>query len=361
MIGLLVRKFSTTFYKYPQAPDIENLKGEFSSLKIAIIADYLTETCLKYECRIRNITPDNYQDVLQNWKPDFLFVESAFHGFNGSWRYELAKQPFIMRFTKPTIIKQVLLFAKSRGIPTVFWNKDDDVYFNSFIDIAKLFDHVFTADTNCVPRYRAEIPSSATVNTLMMPYQPALHWFNNFSFSINKPCFTGSYYRKILDCRRVYMDMLFNAALETKVDIDVYDRNSDRFSRFVEFRYPKCKAVNVKSRVPHNQTGQLYKSYVLSINVNSITNSETMCSRRLLEIIACGGIAMTNPSLCIAKYFTPYCHVVAGADEAIELFNRLRYGPNSSDLERAASGAKYVRANHTWSHRIQEICEVAKI
>jgi len=84
-------------------------------------------------------------------------------------------------------------------------------------------------------------------------------------------------------------------------------------------------------------------------------------SRRLLEILACGGIAMTNPSACVAKHFAPYCRVVATAEEAEEAFARLRHGPDRDDLERAAEGARYVRSAHTWSHRIREICRVAGV
>ena len=86
-----------------------------------------------------------------------------------------------------------------------------------------------------------------------------------------------------------------------------------------------------------------------------------MCSRRLLEILACGGIAMTNPSLCVARHFAPYCKVVSTPEEAMETFARLRHGPDSRDLELAAEGARYVRSAHTWSHRLQNICATAVV
>lgn len=361
MIGLLIRKFSATFYKYPQAPAVTERQGEFGSLKVALIADHLTETCLTFECLVKNVTPANYRDVLGSWRPDLLLVESAFHGSNGTWRYELAKQPRWLRLIQPTAIFRVLECARSHGIPTVFWNKDDGAYFDHFIGIAKSFDHVFTTDANCVPRYRAVVPASTTVNTLMIPYQPAVHWFDGFDFSTPSACFTGSYYRKILNERRSYLDMLFQAAQETGARIDIFDRNYDRFSRHFEFRYPEMEAIRVHPRVSHWETGRLYKTHALSINVNSVTDSETMCSRRLLEILACGGIAMTNPGKCVTKYFAPYCRVVSTPEEAREAFARLRHGPDSQDLERAAEGARYVRSAHTWTHRLKDVCEVVNI
>ena len=361
MIGLVVRKFSSTFYRYPQAPVVTEWQGAFAKLKVALVADHLTETCLAFECRIKNVTPKNFREVLRTWRPDILLVESAFHGSNGCWRYELAKQPLWLRCIKPTAIFRVLECARSLGIPTVFWNKDDGAYFDHFVHIAKSFDHVFTTDETCVPRYRAVVPASTTVNTLMIPYQPAFHFFDGFDFSTRTACFTGSYYRKILNSRRLYLDMLFQAAEEAGACIDVFDRNYDRLSRRFEFSFPEMDAVRVHPRVSHWETGRLYKSHTLSINVNSVTDSETMCSRRLLEILACGGIIMTNPSACVARHFAPYCKVVSTPEEAREAFARLHQGPDKQDLERAAEGAHYVRCAHTWSHRLQDICSTAGV
>lgn len=361
MFGLIARKFSSTFYSYPQAPKVTERTGEFAKLKVALIADHLTESCLTFECRVRNVTPQNFRDVLRSWRPDLLLVESAFHGWGGCWRYELAKQSRWMRLTKPTAIFRVLDCARSMGLPTVFWNKDDGAFFDQFIDVAKSFDHIFTTDATCVPRYRAVVPDGTTVGTLMIPYQPVFHSFDGFDFSTRTACFTGSYYRKILNARRTYLDMLFQAAGESGARIDVFDRNHDRLSRRFEFSFPEMDTLKVHPRIAHWETGRLYKSHVLSINVNSVTDSDTMCSRRLLEILACGGIAMTNPSRCVSRYFAPYCRVVSTPEEAREVFSRLRHGPDRQDLERAAEGARYVRGAHTWAHRLQDICAVTGV
>ena len=83
-----------------------------------------------------------------------------------------------------------------------------------------------------------------------------------------------------------------------------------------------------------------------------------MYSRRLVEILACGGIAVTNPSPAVDRYFKDYCHVVHDAVEATELFARLKHGPSADDLARAQAGARYVLAQHTWAHRLDEIARV---
>ena len=86
-----------------------------------------------------------------------------------------------------------------------------------------------------------------------------------------------------------------------------------------------------------------------------------MVSRRLLEILACGGIAVSNPSLAIQTHFPDFCHVAHSGEELQALFERLQAGPNTDDLERAKSGAEYVAAHHTWAHRLEQICQTLRL
>jgi spore maturation protein CgeB len=360
MVGRVIRTLGSMVYGYAKVPEDVVGQGPFGRLKVALIADLFTTECLSAECRIRHVTPGNYREVIQSWKPDILFAESVFHGAGGSWRYELAKQPKYLRWDKPKAIFDVVEYARSRGVPTVFWNKDDGAYFDAFIDVARGFDYVFTTDRECLGRYRERLDSGVPVNTLMMAYQPSYHDFTGFNFECREACFTGSYYRNILGQRRQFLDMVFDVTRDADLPLNVYDRNHDRFSRYFAFRYPTQPHMKVHPKVPHVETGRIYKSHVASINVNSVTESETMCSRRLLEILACGGIAVTNPSLCVDKHFRDFCHVVSAPEEARETFCRLKFGPSTEDMERAEAGARHVRQFHTWEHRLEEICAVVK-
>jgi spore maturation protein CgeB len=358
MVGAVIRKLGSWVYKYPKVAEDVSGAGRFGHLKIALVTDYFTADCLSAECRVRNVTPANYRDVIENWKPDLLLVESAFHGVDGSWRYELAKQPKTFQFTRPTAIFRVIDCARSAGIPTVFWNKDDGPFFDAFIDVAKAFDYVFTTDEECLARYREQVPAHVPVNTLIMPYQPTFHSFTGFNFTRKEACFTGSYYRRILNERRRFLDMVFEICEHNEMPLNIFDRNHDRLSRHFEFRFPKNGQMRLHGKVPHRETANIYKSHIISINVNSVTSSETMFSRRLVEILACGGIAVTNPGRAVDRYFRDFCHVVQTHEEVQELFVRLRHGPSREDLDRAEAGARYVRENHTWAHRLEKICTV---
>jgi len=366
MPARLIRKVANLIYAHPGSNslgDVSQVKrsGQFAQLKIALVADQFTTDCLSIECQVQSLTPRNYEAMLRSWKPDFIFIESTFHGVGGVWRYELAKQPAWLLWTKPTAIYRLIHFAKVLGIPTVFWNKDDGAYFDDFIDVAKCCDVVFTTDENCLTSYRASVGPNIPVQVMMMPYQPAFHSFTGFDFKVKRACFTGSYYRRVLSGRRAFLDFIFATTAKADVPIDVYDRNHDRLSRHFAFRFPRMPHLVMHPKVTQLKTALIYKEHISSINVNSITDSETMVSRRLLEILACGGIVVSNPSRAITKHFADFCHIVSNEEEGIALFARLKEGPTTRDFEMAKAGANYVAQHHTWAHRLEQICRTVHV
>ena len=63
-----------------------NPTGAFRNLKVALIADELTSSCLSFECQVRDLTPLNAHWVLKFWKPDLLLVESDWQGRGNAWK-----------------------------------------------------------------------------------------------------------------------------------------------------------------------------------------------------------------------------------------------------------------------------------
>lgn len=329
---------------------------KFQEMRVALVSDDLTRTCLSRECGLHHPTPIG--GGLSFWlrKPAFLLVESAWEGHQGAWKYKIAAYPDHPRRSNASLQKLVAR-ARSRGIPTVFWNHEDGVHFDRFIGSARLFDHVFTVDANCVPRYKAVMGEGASVHTLMFPVQPAMHSFTGFNFRHRRANFVGSYGQHVHDGRRQWQDAVFGAALASGLGLTVFDRNSGR--KAGHYRYPALPGLAVRPAVPHAHTAQIYKDHLVSLNVNTVDDSPTMYSRRLVEILACGGIAVTSPAPSVDAMFKDYCHVVRTADEARPLFERWhRDGPSAQDLERARAGADYVLREHTWARRLAQIAQV---
>jgi len=340
-------------------------------IRIALIADELTTTSLKQEADVKIITPRNYKSVLNSsWRADFLFVESAWKGEGNRWKYGVASFPELNY--KPTLLKRVyrsyhqnrgninlqrvVEYAKSLDIPTVFWNKEDCIHYDRFKESAKLFDHIFTVDSNCIPKYKEMVDNSVSVNPLLFAIQPSIHYFKGFDFKYSSANFLGSYSHHIHNRRREWQDMMFESATTTGLGLTVYDRNSNRGSK--NYRYPSLDNMQIKSAVPYSKTADIYRDYLVSLNVNTIEDSPTMFSRRLIEIIACGGIAVTNPTLAVEEHFKEYSYIVHDEKEMRDLFKRLKYGASEEDMEKMRAGAEFIAENHTWKHRLKEIIEV---
>lgn len=330
-------------------------RNHLDGLRVALVSDALTLECLEQEVNVLPVTPNNYRMLFKFGHPDILLVESAWQGWNNRWKFGIAAYPDHPARTN-LVLQKMVAHARDLGIPTVFWNKEDGVHFDRFIGSAKLFEHIFTVDANCLPRYRAVVPPAVTVNSLMFPVQPSIHHFRGFHFKHFRANFVGSYSRHIHDRRRHWQDMLFAATADSGLGLTVYDRNSDR--KAAHYRFPPIAGMEVRPAVPHAQTAQIYRDYLVSINVNTVEDSPTMFSRRLVEILACGGIAVSNTSPAVARHFRDYCHLVENAEEARELFARLRGGPSADDLARAEAGSRYVLAEHTWARRLAEITRV---
>ena len=69
---------------------------------------------------------------------------------------------------------EILNWAKDMKCPTIFWNKEDPVHFKSFLNVAKLFDYVFTTDIDCIQRYKNALDHDR-VYLLPFAVQPKLH------------------------------------------------------------------------------------------------------------------------------------------------------------------------------------------
>lgn len=333
-------------------------------LNIALISDTLTFECLDEASNVKYITPKNYKKILSANKIDFLFVESTWLGLNNQWRYKVATSPkrkvhrildFIMqRNTNP--LSKVVSFAKEKNIPTIFWNKEDPVHYDRFIASATLFDYIFTVDEGSIINYQKH--TKAIINTLPFAIQTSLHNPNNLpSKTSGKANFVGSYGNPNHVTRKYWQDLMFDK-VPAVMSLDIYDRNSDRPNMM--YRFPKLNNTQVLSKVTNAETANIYKNYDLSLNVNTVETSTTMLSRRLVEIIACAGVAITNDSPAVQKYFKDYCYVVKTEDDLLDVLNSIKDGIPQSAKDRALAGAEYIKNHHTWDQRLQFVLDTIR-
>jgi len=325
-------------------------RGRYSNLKVALVADALTDAGLGAECNVRRLTPSNYRTVLRRWRPDIVFVESAWAGWRNAWKYKIASYTDHPERTTRDIA-MVVAEAADLGIPAVFWNKEDSVHYDRFINTASFFQYIFTVDSNCIPKYQSDIPG-CKVGTLMFPIQPRFHYLDDKTdCATGFSCFIGSYSSHIHPRRRQWQHLLFESA--ARYGLDIYDRNYKR--KAAHYRYPAISGMRIHKAVPYAKTAEIYRSYRVNLNVNTIEDSPTMYSRRLIEILAVGGVAISTPSLAVSRLFSDYCYVVATADELNGAIDSIAGAEYLMAKERAREGAQQVSRDHTWERRLEHL------
>lgn len=324
-----------------------------AALKIALISDELTHKCLSKECSVLPVTPWNYKGIFGIWRPDLLFVESCWRGPLRSWRYKIASYPDFPERTNQGLAR-VVAAARDAEIPTVFWNREDGVHFDRFIDSAKLFDRVLTVDERMLPHYREALGPDAKIGVMMFAASARLHKPRTVDV-LRRASFVGSYSSHHA-ARKQWQDKMFLSA--EAIGLTVYDRNSSRKS--AEYRYPPHPWIDVRRAVPYARTAEIYRRHAVNLNVNTITNSATAFSRRLVEIIATGSLALTNVTPAVSNIFDKYCIATNDAEEARQVFDRIsRDGLSKKDIEKCREGADYVMKNHIWRHRLEQILDFA--
>ena len=324
--------------------------GAVKDLVVAAILDEFTLECLRPECRIVTFRPDNWQGILERERPHFLLVESAWKGNGGSWEYRVAQYNYPGREE----LERLVHWCRQNGIPTIFWNKEDPVHFKRFIDTAKLFDHIFTTDANCIPEYRKELAHDR-VYALPFAAQPRLHNPIRVSGYREKGvCFAGSYYRNRHPQRREELEWLLDAAFN--FGLEIYDRGHGQTGRGTDqFTFPERFQAAIAGGLPYNEIVRAYKQYKVFLNVNSVTDSPTMFSRRVFELLACGTPVVSTPARGITELLGPdVVQIVRSRNEAQQTLARLL----SDDLLRerlGLAGQRLVATRHTYAHRLHQL------
>ena len=168
--------------------------NELKKLKVAAIMDTFTLGNFKSECELRQITSDGWRAQLDEFKPDMFFLESAWEGKDKSWYKKIANGS--------KDLYDLTNYCHEKGIPVIFWNKEDPVYTDVFMSAASCADYVFTTDFDCIERYKRTLQHN-NVYLLHFSAQPRVHNPIEMHDRKDKFCFAGAYYHRYKDRSRV--------------------------------------------------------------------------------------------------------------------------------------------------------------
>lgn len=308
------------------------------------VMDEFTTGCFEQDLNLIQPRPDNWYALLEKYKPELVFIESAWKGNFGSWQYRVAEYS-----NKPgQEVAQLCKYAREKGIPTVFWNKEDPVHHDKFMCSAKLVDGIFTTDANMKESYFRKT-GNPNIHALPFAAQPALHRPAPLTGRKQKLCFAGSWYGNRHAERGQSMRWLLETA--NQYDLDIYDRNHGTGV----FPFPDEFQKGIKGSLPYKELCEEYNRYRVFLNVNSVVDSPTMFSRRVFELMACGTPIVSTYAKGIENLFeSDAVWLVRSREEAQEAIHTLM----TDDVEwrrRSLAGIREVFAKHTYAHRLNTI------
>lgn len=316
---------------------------ELKDLKVACIFDPFTMQCFEPEVDLIVFTPDNWKAVFEFNRPHILMVESAWKGNNESWTNRVSKNTDDLR--------EVIEWCKKNNIPTVFWNKEDPVHYDVFINTAKNFDYIFTTNKECVIKYKNDLKREH-VFTLPFAAQPKLHNPTELlSGRKDGVCFAGSYYRHKYEHRAKDTTTLLEAC--KPYNLDIYDRNYN--SGIENYKFPDEYIPYVRGVLTGREIVKANKGYKVVINLNTVKDSSTMFARRVFELLASNTPVISNYSKGINDLFEG---LVVAEDNKEHLDIEIEKLMMDEDyyLEKRLKGLREVYSKHTYEHRMRYMC-----
>lgn len=328
----------------------------FADCRVGVVLDEFSAQSFSYEWSTTELTRSNWSEELDGL--DFVFIESAWNGNRGDWKYKL---------TSPSgpsnEITELLAECRRRELPTVFWNKEDPPHFEDFLPLAKLCDVVFTSDVRLVPEYRTRLGHDR-VQVLPFAAQPVIHNPSRpaHHFAARDIAFAGMYFAHKYPERREQMNMLLGAAEAVSGRME---HGLEIFSRFLgdddRYQFPGTLAERVVGSLPYRNLLTAYKHYKVFLNVNSVVDSPSMCARRIFEITAAGTPVVTTPSAATKQYFaTDEISQPSTSEEAEWTLRALVQSPELRDRTVHLAQRK-IWAEHTYSHRAMTIMRALQV
>jgi hypothetical protein len=279
------------------------------NIKFAVISDEFTFNNINSEyyatyiprSDIRKINPKDF---------NFLICESCWLGLDGSWKNE-----FNLYGKKQNIgndLRDIIIKFKRANILTIFYNKEDPIHFDAFKACSQLFDIIITTDDACIDKYK-KINNNAKIFAFPFTINPRIH------NPINKTCdngviaFPGSFYHHFKD-RDKSMIQNFNKLIKNGFVVDIYDRQYllDKMTYQIPNLAKAKNRYNVPEEFQHlvkppvsgtDVVTYVYKKYKYIVNFNTVENSNTMCSRRAIEVAGCGTHIISDNNKALRNIF----------------------------------------------------------
>lgn len=314
----------------------ENLKD----MKIACIMDEFSFNSYNPECQLMQVTPNNWRSEIREFKPDLFFLESAWKGRDGLWNTQVAHLS--------DELVDLLTYVRKNDIPIIFWNKEDPVHYTTFLATAKYADFVFTTDIDCIKNYKTILKHE---RVYLLPFAAQTKFHNPLEYyeRQDKYCFAGAYYKRYPE-RRHDLETFVEAITETK-ELEIYDRNY--YNDDPNYTFPKSYKRYIVGNLKADEIDKAYKGYRYNINMNSVKQSQSMCARRVYELLASNTVTLSNYSKAVRNLFGD---LVICTDDGKRLKDEIKKFEDAEYYQKfRLQGLRKVMQEHTYQDRLNYI------
>ncbi|PNL17821.1 glycosyltransferase [Micrococcus sp. FDAARGOS_333] len=319
---------------------------------VAFIGDVFTSDTFVPELTALRVRPDDWNEQFQTHSVDALFIESAWQGNDGAWT------GIIGYYDDETHapIAELIAHCRQHGIPVMFWNKEDPVHYNRFKRTASLCDYVFTTDARTIVDYKS-LPDNQIKTVASAPFaaQPLLH--NPLPSTREQDesiAYGGTYYGDKYATRKQGLDFLFYES--APFGLAIYERvHNDPNS---PYRLPDRFRRYARQSLSYPDMCQAYKAHPIHLNGNSVVDSPSMFSRRVVEITASGSTVLSSAGRGVDETLAGTVPTVTTADQAN---GHLEAWKDSEALRHEGlwKAFRHVYEAHTCAHRLVYMMRVA--
>jgi hypothetical protein len=139
-------------------------------------------------------------------------------------------------------------------------------------------------------------------------------------------------------------------------DLHIFSRISDD----PDFAFPPEYADHIVGSLPYERMLAAYKAYKVFLNVNSVTESPTMCARRVFELSACGTPVVSGYSRALPEVFGDLVRLSSSKERTTEALAELM---KSADLRDRVGhlAMRKVYAEHLYGHRADAVLRAAGV
>lgn len=283
--------------------------------KIGIICDEFYWDSVKDAADFVYLSCDDWEDKIKDI--EVLYLVSAWHGLKNDDWLNLSREGTPKRL----MVYDMIARCRKRGIPTVFYSKEDPPNYDRFIGIARHCDHVFTSCEEVIPRYVKDC-GHKRVYPMCFGINPVEHnpIGTRFREKERNVIFSGSWMMKYPH-RCEALAKMFDGVLASGRGINIVDRNYGNRGNSA-YAYPERFRSFQSPAIGHENLQRIHRLYDWAININSVQDSRTMFANRVYELQACGNLLISNDSLGVREKF-PGVFIVRTSDEVSKILSEM--------------------------------------